>query len=161
VADLELEELHLVSQDQCGTIGFVNGAPLHPAQAGMVACDASRVAHLIADDGEPLYLGRRTREWNTAQRRAINVRDGGHCRFVGCGFAHYDIHHMRAWEDGGPTDIDNGLAVCPRHHHKLHGGYRVEGSPNGELRFYRPDHSYLGSTRPATARRQTLHQEST
>jgi hypothetical protein len=34
----------------------------------------------------------------------------------------------------------------------LHRGYRVEGDPNRELRFYRPDGTYLGSTHPAQAR---------
>jgi hypothetical protein len=24
------------------------------------------------------------------------VRDGGHCRFPGCQFSHYDIHHMQS-----------------------------------------------------------------
>jgi hypothetical protein len=32
----------------------------------------------------------------------------------------------------------------------LHHGYRVEGDPNHELHFYRPDGTYLGSTSPAT-----------
>lgn len=59
---------------------------------------------------------------------------------------------MRPWEVGGNTDIDNGFCGCPRHHRMLHHGYRVEGNPNGELRFHRPDGTYLGSTYPALAR---------
>jgi hypothetical protein len=46
----------------------------------------------------------------------MSMRDGGHCRFVGCAFTHYDIDHMRAWEAGGATDIDNGFCGCGRHH---------------------------------------------
>ncbi|HET6875012.1 MAG TPA: DUF222 domain-containing protein [Acidimicrobiales bacterium] len=107
------------------------------------------VAHTVSSEGEPLHLGRKTREWSTAQRRAIAVRDRGHCRFPGCGFTHYDIHHMRPWEAGGPTDIDNGFSQCRRHHRMLHAGYQVEGDPNGELAFYRPDGTYIGSTHPA------------
>ncbi len=104
-------------------------------------------------------LGRKTREWNTAQRRAISVRDGGHCRFVGCQFSHYDIHHIQPWEDDGPTDIDNGCCQCRRHHRMLHHQYRTQGDPNGELRFYRPDGTYIGSTYPARSVNQ-WHQPS-
>jgi hypothetical protein len=144
--------VHLVTRDHPGRTRFLDGRPLHPADAGMVGCDASTVTHTVAEGGEPLDLGRKTRDWNTAQRRAISVRDGGHCRFVGCWFSHYDIHHQRPWEDGGATDISNGFCSCRRHHRLLHSGYRVEGDPNGELSFYRPDGSYLGSTYPAGAR---------
>ena len=80
------------------------------------------------------------------------MRDGGQGRFVGCYFQHCDIHHLSPWETGGNTDIDNGLCGCPRHHRMLHHGYRVEGDPNHQLRFYRPDGSYLGTTHPAHAR---------
>jgi len=27
-----------------------------------------------------------------------------------------DLHHQRPWDDGGPTDLDNGFWACPRHH---------------------------------------------
>lgn len=64
---------------------------------------------------------------------------------------HTYIHHIRPWEHGGPTDIDNAMSACPRHHHKLHAGFIVRGDPNGELRFYRPDGSYLGSTKPSAS----------
>lgn len=144
--------VHVVTRDIQGGASFLDGRPLHPADAAMVACDASSVTHSVAEGGEPLELGRKTRDWNTAQRRAISVRDGGHCRVVGCWFSHYDIHHRRPWEDGGLTNVDNGLCCCRRHHRMLHSGYSVEGDPHGELRFHRPDGSYLGSTFSAGAR---------
>ena len=144
--------VHLVTRDGGRSISQLDGTPLHPADAAMITCDTSTVTHTVTDGGEPLNLGRKTREWNTAQRRAISVRDGGQCRFVGCYFKHCDIHHMHPWEAGGNTDIDNGFCGCRRHHRMLHHGYRAEGDPNGELRFYRPDGTYLGSTYPAPAR---------
>jgi hypothetical protein len=127
----------------------LDGRPVHPAQAALVACDTATVAHLVGEGGEPLHLGRKTRDWSTAQRRALAVRDGGHCRFVGCHHAHCDIHHLRAWQDHGPTDINNGCSLCPRHHRLLHHGYRLEGDPNRQLCLYRPDGTYLGTTYPA------------
>jgi Domain of unknown function (DUF222) len=144
--------LHVVTCDRGRTISQLDGTPLHPADAAMITCVTATVIHTVTDGGEPLRLGRKTREWSTSQRRAISVRDGGQCRFVGCHFAHCDIHHMHPWEAGGNTDVDNGFCGCPRHHRMLHRGYRVEGDPNGELRFHRPDGSYLGSTHPALAR---------
>jgi len=131
---------------------LLNGTPVHPSDAARINCDCSTVNHFVRDSGEPLSLGRKTREWTTAQRRSINVRDGGHCRFPGCQFTHYDIHHLQSWEAGGATDVANGVCECRRHHRMLHAGYRVEGDPYGELRFYRPDGTYVGATYPASAR---------
>ena len=144
--------VHLVTRDGGHTLGFLDGIPLHPGDAAMIRCDCSTVAHTIGDGGEPLYLGRKSRDWNTAQRRAISVRDAGHCRFPGCQYTHYDIHHVEWWDDGGPTDVANGICECRRHHRMLHAGYQVQGDPNGELRFYRPNGTYIGSTYPAAAR---------
>jgi hypothetical protein len=144
--------VHVVTRDDGRSISQLDGSPVYPADAAMIKCDSSTVTHAVSDPGEPLHVGRKTREWSTAQRRAISVRDGGQCRFAGCYFRHCDIHHMHPWEAGGNTDIDNGFYGCPRHHRMLHHGYRVEGDPNGELRFFRPDGSYLGSTLPSLAR---------
>jgi hypothetical protein len=142
--------IHLVRRLDLPALTSLDGRPLHPAQAARVACDAATVAHHLSDQGEPLRLGRKTREWSTAQRRAIAGRDGGRCRFAGCHYTHWDIHHIRPWQDHGPTDTDNGCCQCPRHHRMLHHGYRLEGDPNHQLRFYRPDGTYLGATYPAT-----------
>lgn len=144
--------VHLVRHQDGVGVAMLDGRPLHPTDAAMVACDTSVVVHTVTEGGEPLRLGRKTREWNTAQRRAISVRDGGHCRFVACQFAHYDIHHIQPWEQDGTTDIDNGACQCRRHHHMIHAGYRMQGDPNGELRYYRPDGTYIGSTYPAHTR---------
>ena len=105
--------VHLVSRDGGRSLSQLDGTPLHPADAAMINCDTATVAHTVTAGGEPLNLGRKTREWSTAQRRAISVRDAGQCRFVGCHFTHYDIHHIRPWETGGTTDIDNGFCQLP------------------------------------------------
>jgi hypothetical protein len=145
--------VHLVTRDGGDSFTFPNGTPAHPTASTMVTCDCSTVNHRVSERGEPLNLGRKARAWSTTQRRAISIRDGGHCRFPGCQFTHYDIHHMHSWEAGGATDIANGICECRRHHRMLHAGYQVQGDPNGRLRFYRPDGSYLASSYPAEARR--------
>ncbi|MHB1446224.1 MAG: DUF222 domain-containing protein, partial [Acidimicrobiales bacterium] len=82
--------VHLVAEvaDSSGLPGgpaeLVDGSPLDKEVAARIACDASFITHLIGKGGEPLYLGRKVRDWTTAQRRAITVRDRGRCRFPGC-----------------------------------------------------------------------------
>jgi hypothetical protein len=46
-------------------------------------------------------------------RRALAARDGG-CRFPGCANHRFtDGHHVQHWVDGGPTDLENLLLLCP------------------------------------------------
>ena len=68
--------------------------------------------------------------------RIDDRREG--CRFPGCVHRIVDIHHIVAWEDGGATDVDNGLLLCRRHHELVHAGWRISGDPAGTLRFGRP-----------------------
>ena len=73
------------------------------------------------------------------QRRALIVRDHGHCRFPGCELRTCDIHHLEHYGDGGRTEVGNGILACPRHHTLLHeGGFRTIGDAN-DLMFLRPD----------------------
>jgi hypothetical protein len=130
-----------------GRCELVDGTPLAPGAVDRVACDASLVGHLVAGD-EPLRLGRRQRAWSAAQRRAILVRDAGRCRYPGCLNTIVDIHHLRAWSQGGPTDTDNGLLVCGFHHGLLHDGFTAHGDANGPLYFCRPDGTHLATTTP-------------
>ena len=42
------------------------------------------------------------------------------CAVPGCGATRgLHAHHIRHWEDGGPTELDNLVLVCP-YHHRLH-----------------------------------------
>jgi len=141
--------VHVVRTFERPEMALADGSPLPAVDGLAIGCDCSMVEHTVGVGGEPLSVGRRTRSWNTSQRRAIRVRDGGHCRFPGCAHRFVDIHHLQPWERGGATDVANGCYQCRRHHRMLHSGYRADGDPNAELRFYRPDGSYLGSTYPS------------
>jgi len=93
-----------------------------------LACDAGLRIAVLGNAGEPLYLGRRERLYTTAQRRLLGIRDGG-CVVRGChappSWCH--AHHVKPWQSGGRTDIDNGVLLCPAHHHALHsGGFEIE-----------------------------------
>jgi Domain of unknown function (DUF222)/HNH endonuclease len=93
------------------------------AVAAAIACNGYIQNVVTGAKGLPLYLGRRQRYFNRAQRRALGIRDGG-CRAPGCtapvGWC--DAHHILPWSEGGPTDISNGILLCPFHHHEVHRG---------------------------------------
>lgn len=138
--------VHLIQRDEHTTL--LDGTPLDAATTGCITCDTSTVTHHVSDQGEPLRLGRKTPDWNTAQRRAITVRDGGHCRFPGCHHRYVDIHHLQHWTQGGPTNIDNGLLICRRHHTLLHTGYGATGDTNHTITFRRPNGTIIDTTTP-------------
>jgi hypothetical protein len=100
-----------------------------------LGCDADFTRLIIDPDGQPLDVGRTTRDWTVAQRRAIEARDGG-CRFpvapgVGCGrpVGWCDAHHIVWWRHEGRTAVDNGALLCRRHHWAVHHD-RWKMSPN-------------------------------
>ena len=72
-------------------------------------------------------------------------RDQG-CRFPGCERTRWThSHHRIHWAQGGPTDLDNLITLCPHHHRLAHeGGWTIEGNPDEELRFVRPDGRAFG-----------------
>ena len=117
--------------------------------ARRLSCDASVVALIENDDGEPLNVGRKTRTISAPLRRALNARDKG-CRFPGCANARYiDAHHVEHWANGGETKPSNLVSLCRFHHRAVHeGGYRIEKLDDGALRFVSPKGSALGSITP-------------
>ena len=136
-----------------GLCETITGYRLHPETARRLACDAIIQRVVLDSDGVPLDLGRATRTFTPDQYRAIMLRDGG-CRMPGCdaGPRDCEVHHATThWEDGGDTDLANGLAVCrgPGHHRLIHeGGWTITGSPNGEVTFHDPDGNARGTSRP-------------
>jgi hypothetical protein len=114
--------------------------PIHPETARRLACDAVRTVVTVAPpaDGEPktagstgvmpLSIGRATRTVPAHLRTALHLRDQG-CRFPGCDRppAWTDGHHIIHWADGGPTELDNLVSLCRRHHRAVHEqGWRIQ-----------------------------------
>ncbi len=98
--------------------------------------------HLVGvdDEHDDLRMGRRIRIANRAQRRALRIRDGG-CVFPGCSVdgAHCVAHHVRWWEWGGETDIENLVLVCRFHHKAIHERGFVMTRTDGVVQVTRPD----------------------
>ena len=106
-----------------GTFGKVPGGIAVSARwLRMLACDAEILPAVLGSDGAILDLGTTTRLFTSNQRHAIGERDGHHCHFPDCQapekWCH--AHHIRHWADGGPTDIANGVLLCPTHHDLIH-----------------------------------------
>lgn len=107
-----------------GVVGRCDGeftGPIHPNEMRRLLCDCTVSRVVTGPDGLPIDLGRARRTVPPTTRRVLVVRDEG-CRFPGCnraaGFC--DAHHVVHWEDGGPTDRDNLLLLCPHHHRVVH-----------------------------------------
>jgi 5-methylcytosine-specific restriction endonuclease McrA len=48
-----------------------------------------------------------------------------------CSKKSLNIHHIDYRENGGPTDLDNLIPLCSKHHHKAHeGGWKLSHDPN-------------------------------
>jgi len=73
----------------------------------------------LGHEGEVLDLGRRVRLFTRAQRLALVERDGG-CAKCHAPPEHCEAHHIRWWENGGLTDLANGVMLCTRCHHDIH-----------------------------------------
>jgi Domain of unknown function (DUF222) len=140
--------VHLIVDAATGHGQRLDGTPIPSNEVDQILCDTATVTHTYGEDGEPLNLGRKTREWNTSQRRAIAVRDGGQCRFPGCANTICDVHHLDPWGHGGPTDIANGGSLCRFHHGLVHKGFTATGTGNGAITFHRPDGTVIDTTHP-------------
>jgi HNH endonuclease/Domain of unknown function (DUF222) len=104
-----------------------NGARLHlgpvlPAALRQeLSCDGL-VRAWWRDGTGTVNLGRIARVASPQLRTVIEHRDNG-CRIPGCDRSRWlIIHHIIHWEDGGRTDTDNLIAVCPAHHRAVHRG---------------------------------------
>ena len=103
-----------------------DGPAISVSTAQMVACTAALSWMTHGDAGAVLALGRRRRRPSSAIRRAARERDHGRCRFPGCESRRTDLHHIQHWVNGGRTDLDNLISLCPWHHKVVHDrGYLI------------------------------------
>ena len=121
----------------------IDADTLTGAQGGTgISAETSR--RLLCDAGvRPVsgdHVGRKSRVFAGALRRALFARAGGCCQFPGCSHTRYlHGHHVRHWIDGGATSLDNALLLCTRHHTLVHeGGFSIVTDENGP-QFLRPD----------------------
>ncbi|OBJ17958.1 HNH endonuclease signature motif containing protein [Mycobacterium colombiense] len=94
------------------------GPLLTDAERRYLTCDATAEVW-FERHGQVIGAGRATRLVNRRLRRALEHRDRT-CAVPGCGATRgLHAHHIRHWEDGGPTELANLVLLCP-YHHRLH-----------------------------------------
>lgn len=126
--------------DECCPGAELEGGPvIDPATERRLSCDA-RVQRVEWDGrGRVVGIGRTARDVPPWLLRVLRARDHG-CTFPGCGLKRFvHAHHIDHWEDGGPTDVDNLVLVCPYHHKLVHEyGWRV-ALRGAAAEWFRPD----------------------
>ncbi|WP_245802111.1 HNH endonuclease signature motif containing protein [Corynebacterium pacaense] len=103
---------------------------------------------LDTKSGRPLHLGRTSRSASLEQRLAL-LASQLVCSGVDCDepLGNCDVHHIRSWFDGGPTDIENLTGLCRRDHgnnRDQRDGFRNQGHcdtdpKTGRVGFKPPD----------------------
>jgi len=96
--------------------------PLTAGTARKLAAEGEILPLVLGADSQPLDLGRATRLFTRGQKLALADRDGG-CAAPHCTRppTHTEAHHLKWWtRDTGPTDVNNGILLCTRHHHLIH-----------------------------------------
>jgi len=119
----------------------VSGIPLPVQTVQRLCCEAEILPVVLRGAAEPLHVGTAVRTATRAQRRALAAVHRTcihpHCSV---GFEHCQIHHVTPWEQGGPTDLDNLVPLCSRHHHMVHEGmWRIDLHPDRSITWTRPD----------------------
>ena len=117
----------------------MNGLEITPNTARMIACDAQIIPAVLGGDSEVLDLGRKTRIWSAAQRRALRLEDKG-CRWPGCQapLERCRIHHLIFWALFGRTDKINGVHICEFHHWLVHHTrWRIHKDKHNRIRVWR------------------------
>ena len=95
---------------------------------------------VLGGDSVPLDLGREQRLFTKHQRIALAQQYRG-CAATNCDRppAWTETHHPHQWADGGKTDLNNGLPLCPPHHHMADHptSWNMKTLPSGGVRFSR------------------------
>lgn len=125
---------HDVLLDKLKAATLSTGTKISAGQARRMACELRLLPAVFGGESLPLDHGRAKRLFTGHQRRAQAHRDQG-CVFPGCDRPpHWCVaHHAnRRWADGGTTDLDDGVLLCPYHHRVLHDdGWDIEFASDG------------------------------
>ncbi|WP_093155707.1 HNH endonuclease signature motif containing protein [Saccharopolyspora antimicrobica] len=86
-----------------------------------IACDCEVLPMVLNGDSLPLDVGTTQRTAPTHIRAALLQRDGV-CAFPDCDRppGTPQAHHIKHWIDGGPTELNNMVMLCPHHHRRIH-----------------------------------------
>ncbi|MDR1237326.1 MAG: HNH endonuclease [Propionibacteriaceae bacterium] len=144
--------------------GYVGEQPLTAKQLRMLCCDADIIPVVLGSESEILDVGRTNRLVTKPIRHALTLRDGG-CAFPGCETppARCEAHHIRPWQVGGPTALDNLVLLCHHHHAQLEPDphreqWQVRINPVDRQPEFIPPASYDPDRKPRRHNRITTRQ---
>lgn len=103
-------------------------------------CDSVTQTVTLDRNGLPLDVGRRSRTATPAQWAALNALYRS-CAWHGCDrpITWCQAHHIKEWEHGGSTDLDNLIPLCSKHHHSVHDdGWQLTLDADRSLHIHRP-----------------------
>ncbi|MGN6578235.1 MAG: DUF222 domain-containing protein, partial [Nocardioides sp.] len=117
------------------------GHRLSAAEIRRLACTAGIIPMVLDGDSMPLDLGREQRLFGRYQKLDINHRYGGQCAASNCDrpAAWLQYHHRKPWALGGETNTEDGIPLCPPHHHMADHpeSWDMTKLPDGTYRFHR------------------------
>jgi hypothetical protein len=130
-----------------------HGVPVSGITVGRIACDCSLTRHVFDTESVLVELGRQKRVVSPQLRKALEGRDR-HCRWPGCTRpgSWCEAHHVVPWTRGGPTNLDNLLMLCSRHHVQVHEGrWQLLLHPDGRVEVIRPPLDFAAPPRGPAA----------
>ncbi|MCY3786257.1 MAG: DUF222 domain-containing protein [bacterium] len=136
---------------------LVDGTPLSAEELLRLACDANILPAVFKQKGRALWLGRGRRHATKHQRSVLAARDKG-C--VGCAASPNwcQAHHVRHWEHGGGTDIDNMCLLCSHCHQQVHTDRAdIIQDPHGRFNLHHRTRGRVASAAPDRARAAPQH----
>jgi hypothetical protein len=127
-----------------GTCSLGDGTPISVEAARRLACEGAIIPLVLGGPSEPLDVGRTRRLATHAQRVAMRRRSPT-CEFGVCDIPaeRCRAHHLRPWEVGGSTDLDQLAWLCDAHHHLVHDGGWSMARTDGQVVIHRPDGTLL------------------
>lgn len=154
----------VVHADAAVVDGVADGAAVTGDGSGVITtegvlrllCESRLEYHFHDTDGSVVGVAEASRVIPAWLRRVVEHRDL-HCRFPGCHRRIRHLHHIEHWVYGGHTDADNLVGLCWHHHHLVHDGHPVigtpwsiSGDPETELVFHHPDgvRTFVSTARP-------------
>lgn len=138
---------------------LADGTPISIDVVRRLACDGTVRLLVENPDGTVAGYGRRRRIVPDKMRERVLRRDHGRCGWKGCHRTRrLKAHHIQSWIDGGSTEEENAVMLCPRHHSLVHeGGWSIVGNATtGTLEFRRPPWGTPLPASPAPVRTELL-----
>jgi Domain of unknown function (DUF222)/HNH endonuclease len=123
-----------------GAAEMEHGTPVSQVTVNRIACDCSITRHIFEGESVLVDLGRERRVVSPKLRKALERRDQ-HCRWPGCTrpATWCEAHHVIAWMRGGPTNGENLVLLCTRHHWQVHEGrWQLFLDPDARIKVVKP-----------------------